>query len=202
MKRRAFTLIELLIVVAIIAILAAIAIPNFLSAQVRSKIARAESDMRSVSLALEAYYTDYNDYPPEDGYAQLDWAAFRALTSPVPYITAMPVDAFSVGDPANQGLSATGNVGFYQIGTGSIRSNLRRPPERDVYLIASWGPDLKDDVVHMMHFPRTNHAIPYNPTNGITSHGDLFRFSPSTPDQFLENFRQEADPRVWAVVSN
>jgi len=63
MKRfKGFTLIELLIVVAIIAILAAIAVPNFLEAQVRSKVSRAKTDMRTLATALEAYYVDNNAY--------------------------------------------------------------------------------------------------------------------------------------------
>jgi len=63
MKRlKGFTLIELLIVVAIIAILAAIAVPNFLEAQVRSKVSRAKSDLRTIAVGLEAYYVDNNTY--------------------------------------------------------------------------------------------------------------------------------------------
>jgi len=58
-KRRGFTLIELLIVVAIIAILAAIAVPNFLEAQVRSKVARVKSDLRTLATAQEAYFVDW-----------------------------------------------------------------------------------------------------------------------------------------------
>ena len=61
--KKGFTLIELLIVVAIIAILAAIAVPNFLEAQVRSKVSRAKSDMRSLATGIESYYVDNNQYP-------------------------------------------------------------------------------------------------------------------------------------------
>jgi len=62
LKFRGFTLIELLIVVAIIAILAAIAVPNFLEAQVRSKVSRSKTDMRTMATALEAYFVDNNTY--------------------------------------------------------------------------------------------------------------------------------------------
>lgn len=68
-KLKAFTLIELLIVVAIIAILAAIAVPNFLEAQTRSKVSRVKSDQRTLATAIEAYAVDYNLPPPASGEA-------------------------------------------------------------------------------------------------------------------------------------
>jgi prepilin-type N-terminal cleavage/methylation domain-containing protein len=81
--KRAFTLIELLIVVLIIAVLAAIAVPNFLEAQVRAKVGRAKADLRTIATALESYAADAGHYPLNDGNYNV---VPRELTSPISYI--------------------------------------------------------------------------------------------------------------------
>lgn len=99
MQGRAFTLIELLIVVAILAVLAAIAVPNFLEAQARSKVARAAADLRTIATGLEAYAADANTYPPNDGLYNV---IPPELTTPVAYLThGLLVDPFSdkLSDP-------------------------------------------------------------------------------------------------------
>jgi prepilin-type N-terminal cleavage/methylation domain-containing protein len=94
--RRAFTLIELLIVVAIIAILAAIAVPNFLEAQMRSKISRVKNDLRTIATGLEAYRVDYNKPPPTPFAAPN--LVFRVMsnriTTPVAYVNGGIYDPF------------------------------------------------------------------------------------------------------------
>jgi type IV pilus assembly protein PilA len=59
-----FTLIELLVVMIIIGILAAIAIPVFLSQRQKGYDASVKSDLRTLASETEAYNTDYQNYPP------------------------------------------------------------------------------------------------------------------------------------------
>jgi len=93
--KRAFTLIELLIVVAIIAILAAIAVPNFLEAQMRAKVCRVKADFRAIITACEAYRVDENNYPHcfqggNGAWIQPPILRLFVLTTPVAYIASIP----------------------------------------------------------------------------------------------------------------
>lgn len=91
---RAFTLIELLIVVAIIAILAAIAVPNFLEAQTRAKISRLRSDFRSLATGIETYAIDYNGkYNMAPSGRWIAWN-LKPITTPISYLSSIPQDPF------------------------------------------------------------------------------------------------------------
>ena len=78
-NRKGFTLIELMIVVAIIGILAAIAIPNFLRFQAKSKQSEAKELLSTVYTAEQAYFAEQNEY------AALGAAGFTPSSTPKYY---------------------------------------------------------------------------------------------------------------------
>ena len=73
MNKKAFSLVEIMIVVAIIALLAAIAIPNLLRAKISANDALAKSTLRTLSTAAETYATTNQGTYPGD---------IASLTSP------------------------------------------------------------------------------------------------------------------------
>lgn len=205
---RAFTLIELLIVVAIIAILAAIAVPNFLEAQTRAKVSRVKSDMRSLATAVESYRVDYNKLFPTTRFTgQSRTWIWGYMTTPVAYFTSIPQDPFNTKDlnPADRVITIWGpdyidgsQVVRHRDGQGATIGNTEARsatffspyPEyvltpnytngggqmlkRNFWVMISWGPDQVFDITRPS-FPSP--LIPYDPTNGTVSNGDVTRFA-------------------------
>jgi general secretion pathway protein G len=62
-RRRAFTLIELLLVLVILGILAAIVVPKFAGRTEQARVAAAKTDISSIGTALDAFEVDMGHYP-------------------------------------------------------------------------------------------------------------------------------------------
>lgn len=230
-SNRAFTLIELLTALVIVAILAATAVPNFLESQLRSKTARVRSDMAVIEAALRAYYADYNEYPinnPELGEfkrtaldmstievlamatpttATMSWGQndpdsnkrpgnrplldrqsygsaytlavlelsgfdLHVLTTPVPYLTrALPQDPYK----------NVREIPLTYISLADLPPD--RPPATGVgpkrrYILGSAGPDTfwGGRLGDLSHHPVKGPFIPYDPTNGTVSAGDIVAY--------------------------
>lgn len=179
---KAFTLIELLIVVAIIAILAAIAVPNFLEAQTRAKVSRVKSDLRSIATAIESYFVDNNHYPcdqddvPTGERGWDDEQGFFLLTSPVAYMSGVTWnDPFSrTGFIANNSDIAP----IYQMASGEDPERRDDTVDEDpisAYAIYSLGPDQTEQFSND-DWPFREDLDVYDPTNGTVSIGEIVRF--------------------------
>ena len=188
-QSKAFTLIELLIVVAIIAILAAIAVPNFLEAQTRSKVARAKADLRTFAIGMESYRVDQNDYISGQAYTDLDPSGGAAplwlLSTPVAYLTEVPHDPpFGAGKTnftANGYIYMGGDSFFAPDPTYGGRSLIQLYVEDHGFYHESWinlnwlaygiGP------IKVHSLTEVGFQTPYDPTNGTVSTGDIIYIS-------------------------
>ncbi len=174
---KGFTLIELLIVVAIIGILAAIAVPNFLNAMMRSKIAKAESEMRSIVTALESYRVDNNIYPPwinADGNNRNPLPArLVPLTTPIAYMSSVPQDPFIYGPPGTR-MNETQNENYTTYDYTEAWSRIHHRgvslvPQQarcSEFKLTSAGPDYTNTW---------GNTVTYDVSNGLTSFGDMIR---------------------------
>jgi len=187
-QSKAFTLIELLVVVLIIAILAAIAVPNFLAAQTRAKVSRAKADIKTIVTGIESYAVDNNKYPTYHyGQTALSQREFRIggtvtsfgtsppfdgknpLTTPISYISTMPSDPFTAHRDVETNLKEYLYVNWdyallravpnVELGLAFLQA--RR--EYGAYRIHSLGPDIFGP----------DSGLPYDASNGTISTGDI-----------------------------
>ncbi|MDX2176982.1 MAG: prepilin-type N-terminal cleavage/methylation domain-containing protein [Candidatus Sumerlaeia bacterium] len=212
-----FSLIELLVVVSIIAILSAIAVPNFLEAQTRSKVSRMLADMRTMATGVEAYAVDAQGYPPRRTFAgggsvpeigDVYWLGedVRLLTTPVSYLSSIPVDVFKKlplpSTPATPGTNfgPEDNVVDYwaplysperttdpRSSIHALRINRLRagvPVKMEGYTLFSLGPDQRFGAPGRWgNYPTSplgssdrGWSVAYDPSNGTTSAGNIYRF--------------------------
>ena len=176
-RSQAFTLIELLIVVAIIGILAAIAVPNFLNARNRAQITRVISDMKTMDQQLRFYWLDTNR-PPVSDYV-LGKNSIIRISTPTAYIASVPVDPFRAREEEYQ--SQYGNFYNYWYNEEDPSKRYNRGGSEwstegwEIYLL-SLGPAF--DPAFMW--------VTYNPTNGIASRGTIRYFSPRRTDDWMD----------------
>lgn len=181
--KRAFTLIELLIVVAIIGILAAIAVPNFLNAQIRAKVARAQAGEKTFAEANMMYKLDHGAFMPHFS-AHPAWQN-KFLTTPISYISSTG----ALQDPFQKrgGDSQTDRWAHGELHQDPVRNHpnlvtqyfrnvegwekpLANNPD-EAYVIISAGPD---GAFSLFQNGKFGHPL-YASSNGLVSYGDIVR---------------------------
>jgi prepilin-type N-terminal cleavage/methylation domain-containing protein len=178
-RRSGFTLLELLVTIGIILILIAIALPNFLTAQVRANVAKTSAELRSISQSLERYFTDFRFYPLRATPAGQTWpSGLNNLTTPIVYMTtARLADSFP-DEPYYTFYR------YWPIRPNGYVQNNTNPSNKDSnwYLLSSNGPD-NDFNAFATTLRGRGYFINtvYSPSNGTRSPGNIWRLGGS-PD--------------------
>lgn len=144
--KRGFTLIEMMIVVAIIAILVGLLVPNFIRARAQAQTAACEANLKEIATAVELYQTDHDAYPTVSGQA-IDGSSSDPLTA---YLKQVPVDPVA-GPGKYYTLTTTGAT------TGSADYTLTCPGVHDPATLQNVAPGT------------TNTHLRYDATTGLST---------------------------------
>jgi len=194
--RDGFTLVELLVVVAIISLLAAIGVTNYQGAVVKAKVVATHSNMRVIEEAIVQYRNDFGNYPAfaraRPGHVNENVIVgmvrrLSVLTTPIKYITSVPLDPFPVMKTSdNASLSFFDTYDYADSDSMLVFSQTRKEigglTSGAKWRLASPGPDCiqayggltADSGAKSVGNPL---GVDYDPTNGIVSFGDIVRVS-------------------------
>ncbi len=202
MKKEGFTMIELLIVIAIIAVITAIAVPNLISANIKATVRGIKSEMGSIAIALEDYRLDEGNYPIDPGHTGSGYGA-DVIAGPGDFDDYE--DAIGLGKLIFPGEGASDPVYLYRIpgdpynnsgeeewnGTSGAHNNhycyftadasgSASYTEAKYWALVSYGPDKDLDITSYSDAKDAydNGTDLYDPDSGITSNGDIVIIGP------------------------
>ena len=124
-----FTLVEILIVVVILGILAAIVIPQFTDASTEAKLSSLCTDLQTVRGQIELYKIQHNDIPPSFAAFVAQMTAQTEIdgtagTTYGPYLQKIPINPFTDSDAlSNDGAPAVGGGWEYTEATGAFHAD-------------------------------------------------------------------------------
>ena len=108
MKNKGFTLVELLVVMAILGVLVTLVAGGFRTAQMRGRDSKRKSDLKEIATALEIFYSDHGEYPnangeqiqacqydPAMGSGDCTWGASEFTDGVTTYFKILPEDPVS-----------------------------------------------------------------------------------------------------------
>jgi type IV pilus assembly protein PilE len=123
--QKGFTLVELMITVAIIGILASVAIPMYSGYMVRGKLVEAQSTLTSARVVMEQYYQDHRTYDATSTPCAAGWPVATAYFT---YGCAPTASTYTITatSTAGQGLGAAGSY-IYTINESNAKATVAFP---------------------------------------------------------------------------
>jgi type II secretory pathway pseudopilin PulG len=164
-------------------LLALIALPNLLEAQVRSKVTRAKADLRTINTGLEAYMVDHNRYPPNQEFHGTLHGP-DALSTPIGYLASIPHDPFRV-DQSDERLQRYEYHNVKQ----RVQEKVPNWPPNDLVRYGDWRLTSLGPMRQYLPW------MPYDPTNGTVSEGNILRTQRSPEGKILYTYWDPSNPQ-------
>lgn len=184
--RKAFTIIELMMVMGILFLLTGLGINNYQSALTKAKVSRVKTEFRTYTTALEMYAIDHNQFARMAHFNFYGDPAFdlvndipvsgvisKSLTTPISYVaTSNIIDPFmhnNLNAPLDEQLYTYQNIGEYLKKNPTSKFWPQALSFYGPWRLGSAGPDRT-----MSHGFANDFQLPYDPTNGSISLGNIW----------------------------